>query len=80
MEKWDVHTHTTTSPETFEALARFTHYADFIRVRKHATQPCCAELVNTKGEVQRHRRQPCDAHALPSEETTLPAELPPARC
>ncbi len=53
MEKWDVHTHTTTSPDTYEPLARFTHYADFIRIRRHATKPCCAEIVNSKGEVQR---------------------------
>ncbi len=53
MEKWDVHTHTTTSPETYEALGRFTAYADFVRVRKHASKPCCAEMVNSKGEVQR---------------------------
>jgi aminocarboxymuconate-semialdehyde decarboxylase len=53
MEKWDVHTHTTLSPETFDALARFSRYADFIRVRAHATKPCCAEMVNSKSEVQR---------------------------
>ncbi len=53
MEKWDVHTHSTLSPDTFEALAKFSHYADFIRVRAHATKPCCAEMVNHKGEVQR---------------------------
>ncbi len=53
MERWDVHTHTTLSPDTFSALEKFRHYADFIRVRKHATKPCCAELVNAKGEVQR---------------------------
>ncbi len=52
-EKWDVHTHTTLSPETFEPLARFGHYADFVRVRAHETKPCCAEMVNGKGEVQR---------------------------
>ncbi|MGE0754521.1 MAG: amidohydrolase family protein [Alphaproteobacteria bacterium] len=52
-EKWDVHTHTTLSPDTFEALGKFSHYTDFIRVRAHATKPCCAELVNSKGEVQR---------------------------
>ncbi len=52
-EKWDVHTHTTLSPDTFDALARFSHYEDFIRVRAHATKPCCAEMVNHKGEVQR---------------------------
>ncbi len=53
MEKWDVHTHTTLSPDTFTALAKYAHYADFIRVRQHATQPCCAEMVNHLGEVQR---------------------------
>lgn len=53
MERWDVHTHTTTSPDTYGALARFTHYADFVRVRAHATRSCCAEMVNGRGEVQR---------------------------
>ena len=52
-EKWDVHTHTTLSPATFEALARFSRYGDFIRVRAHDTKPCCAEMVNAKGEIQR---------------------------
>jgi aminocarboxymuconate-semialdehyde decarboxylase len=52
-EKWDVHTHTALSPATYERLARFSHYADFVRVRAHAAQPCCAELVNGRGEVQR---------------------------
>jgi aminocarboxymuconate-semialdehyde decarboxylase len=52
-EKWDVHTHTTLSPDTYEALARFGHYADFIRVRAHGSWPCCAELVNGRGMVQR---------------------------
>ena len=52
-EKWDVHTHTTLAPDTFDALARFTHYADFIRVRAHATTPCCAEMVSANGDVQR---------------------------
>ena len=52
-EKWDVHTHTTFSPDTYEALARFSHYADFIRVRAHGSRPCCAELVNGRGMVQR---------------------------
>ena len=74
MEKWDVHTHTVTSPETYEALSRFTHYADFIRVRAHATKPCCAEMVNSKGEVQREVEQnaydgavrvaECDKHGV----------------
>ncbi len=53
VEKWDVHTHTTLAPDTYGALARFTHYADLIRVRAHASKPCCAEMVNSRGEVQR---------------------------
>jgi aminocarboxymuconate-semialdehyde decarboxylase len=52
-EKWDVHTHTVFSPETYESLSRYTHYDDFIRVRAHETKPCCAVMVNSKGEVQR---------------------------
>jgi aminocarboxymuconate-semialdehyde decarboxylase len=74
LEKWDVHTHTTLSPETYEALGRFGHYADFIRVRAHASKPCCAELVNSKGLVQRvvehnaydgaARVADCDAHGV----------------
>ncbi len=74
IEKWDVHTHTTLAPDTFEALAKFDRYADFIRVRKHATQPCCAEMVNSKGEVQRTiehnaydgeaRIHECDKHGV----------------
>jgi aminocarboxymuconate-semialdehyde decarboxylase len=52
-EKWDVHTHTTLSPDTYERLARFARYADFIRVRAHASMPCCAELVDSRGEVRR---------------------------
>ncbi|MFO0390119.1 MAG: amidohydrolase family protein [Alphaproteobacteria bacterium] len=53
MEKWDVHTHTTLSPDTFERLAKFAHYTDFIRVRTHVTKPCCAEMINHEGKVQR---------------------------
>ena len=74
MEKWDVHTHTVMSPDTYEALSRFTRYADFIRVRAHATKPCCAEMVNSKGEVQREveenaydgavRIAECDKHGV----------------
>jgi aminocarboxymuconate-semialdehyde decarboxylase len=73
-EKWDVHTHTTLSPNTFEALARFSHYADFIRVRAHDVRPCYAELVNSQGIVQRviehHAYDPsarlvdCDRHRV----------------
>lgn len=74
MEKWDVHTHTTLSPDTYASLAKFTHYADFVRVRAHATKPCCAEMVNSKGEVQRvieanaydagARIKECDQHGV----------------
>ena len=74
-EKWDVHTHTTLSPATFAALARFSAaYGDFIRVRAHATKPCCAEMINGKGEVQRViednaydaavRARECDGHGV----------------
>ncbi len=73
-EKWDVHTHTVSSPDTYESLARYTHYADFIRVRAHKTKPCCAEMVNSKGEVQREveenaynaatRIAACDMHGV----------------
>ena len=73
-EKWDVHTHTTLAPESFEALERFAHYDDFIRVRRHAAKPCCAEMVNSRGEVQREieanaydaevRRTECDSHGV----------------
>jgi aminocarboxymuconate-semialdehyde decarboxylase len=72
-EKWDVHTHTTLSPATYESLARFDRYADFIRVRAHKTKPCCAEMVN-KGEVQRviennaydgtARAEECEKHGV----------------
>ncbi len=74
MEKWDVHTHTVTSPETYDALSRFTHYDDFIRVRAHAAKPRYAEMVNSKGEVQREvapnaydgaaRLEDCDRHGI----------------
>lgn len=73
-EKWDVHTHTTLSPETFEPLARFDHYKDFVRVRAHCTKPCCAEMVNSAGQVQRViednaydasvRAADCDKHGV----------------
>ncbi len=52
-EKWDVHTHTTLAPDTFDALARFSRYADFVRVRAHRVKPCCAEMVDSRGDVQR---------------------------
>jgi aminocarboxymuconate-semialdehyde decarboxylase len=74
VEKWDVHTHTTLPPHTCEALARFGNYADFIRVRAHATKPTCAELVNHRGQVQRvvshtaydaaARLIDCDSHGV----------------
>lgn len=73
-EKWDVHTHTTLAPDTYEALAKFSHYTDFIRVRAHASKPCCAEMVNSSGKVQRvveanaydgqARIHECDAHGV----------------
>ena len=73
-EKWDVHTHTTLSPDTYESLARFAHYADFVRVRKSSVKPCCAEMVNNRGEVQRSidgnaydaemRLTECDMHGV----------------
>lgn len=73
-EKWDVHTHTTLSPDTFEALGKFSHYENFIRVRAHKTQSCCAEMINSKGEVQRviehnaydaaERHKDCDKHGV----------------
>lgn len=53
-EKWDVHTHTTLSPETYDKLEKYAaEYACFVRVRAHQSKPCCAEMVNGKGEVQR---------------------------
>lgn len=73
-EKWDVHTHTTLSPETYRALERFSQYDDFVRIRAHTTKPCCAEMVNSKGEVQRviednaydgqARIHDCDRHGV----------------
>ena len=69
-----MHTHTTLAPDTYEALARFDRYADFIRVRSHATRPCCAEMVNGQGVVQRiiehtaydaaARLAECDRHGV----------------
>ena len=74
MEKWDVHTHTTLSPATYEALGRFTSYADFVRIRTHASKPCCAEMVNSCGEIVREieenaydgaaRIKDCDMHGV----------------
>lgn len=53
-QKWDVHTHTTLSPQTFKTLEKFaSRYADFVRVRASETESCCAEMVNSKGEVVR---------------------------
>jgi aminocarboxymuconate-semialdehyde decarboxylase len=73
-EKWDVHTHTTLAPTTYEYLARFDEHVDFIRVRAHGSRPCCAELVNSRGLVQRvveHnayegevRLADCDTHGV----------------
>lgn len=74
-EKWDVHTHTTLSPETFESLEKFAaDYAQFVRIRAHETKPCCAEMVNAQGEVVRvieddaysgkARLETCDADGI----------------
>jgi aminocarboxymuconate-semialdehyde decarboxylase len=53
-EKWDVHTHTTLSPATFAQLERYAStYTDFVRIRAHETKPCCAQMVNGKGEIVR---------------------------
>lgn len=52
--KLDVHTHTTLSPDTFHKLERFAGtYANFVRVKAHETKPCCAQMVNGRGEVVR---------------------------
>lgn len=74
-EKWDVHTHTTLSPETYESLEKFAaDYVDFIRVRAHATDPCCAEMVRADGTAVRTiesnsyegaaRIADCDRHGI----------------
>lgn len=73
-EKWDVHTHTTLAPDTYQALGRFSRYADFVRVRASSGNTCFAELVNSKGEVQRTieanaydaaaRIKDCDHHGV----------------
>ncbi len=73
-EKWDVHTHTTTSPDTYEPLAKFSHYEKFIRIRAHETKPCCAEMVDGHGNVNRvieddsydgaARIKSCDHHGI----------------
>jgi len=71
---WDVHTHTTLAPGTYESLARFTHYADFVRVRAHQSKSCCAEIINAHGEIlrvisdnafdARTRQAECAAHGV----------------
>lgn len=73
-EKWDVHTHTTLSPDTFAALERFSKYADFVRVKAHDTKPCCAQMVNSNGKILREigensydgkvRALECDHHGV----------------
>lgn len=74
MEKWDVHTHTTLSPDTYASLARFTRHADFVRVRAREGAACGAEIVDATGRVQRViepnaydskvRLAECDAHGV----------------
>ncbi len=73
-EVWDVHTHTTFAPSTYEALARFSHYENFVRVRSSQRPGCSAEIVNHRGEVQRSletnayhaatRIADCDRHGV----------------
>ncbi len=73
-EKWDVHTHTTLSPATFDRLSKFTAYEKFVRIRAHDAKPCCAVMVNSQGEVQREiednayegkvRVHDCDTHGV----------------
>jgi aminocarboxymuconate-semialdehyde decarboxylase len=72
--KWDVHTHTTLAPETFDALARFSHYEHFVRVQQRAGAGDCAQLMDCSGRVLRnlqpnayrahHRLAECDAHGV----------------
>lgn len=52
-EKWDVHTHTTLSPDTYKSLEKFSHYDKFLRVQAHKTLPCCANIIDSNGEVFR---------------------------
>lgn len=47
-EKYDVHTHTTLSPNTYEALEKFTKYENFVRIRNHPEIPCCAQMMQAK--------------------------------
>lgn len=53
LEKWDVHTHSTPSPDTYQRLSKFIHYKDFIRVRAHPSLSRCAQLVSHDDQVQR---------------------------
>ena len=74
VEKWDVHTHTTLSPETYPKLERFTHYTDFVRIQAHSSKPCCAQMINSTGDTVREieanayegaiRVDECDAHGV----------------
>lgn len=49
-----MHTHTTLSPETYHLLEKFaSEYSRFVRIRAHSVKRCCAEMVNSKGEVYR---------------------------
>lgn len=70
-----MHTHTTLSPDTFQSLEKYAaDYLDFVRVRAHSSKPCCAELVNGRGEVLRiieddayhgaTRIKACDEHGV----------------
>lgn len=74
-EKWDVHTHTTLSPATFNALEKYAaRYSDFVRIQSHKTKPCCAQMVNSSGKILREieddaynaqtRLKDCDHHGV----------------
>lgn len=73
-EKWDVHTHTTLSPKTYDQLARFSHYQDFVRVKAQTGGQCSACLVDSDGKTLRQiednaftaptRLRDCDKHGV----------------
>jgi aminocarboxymuconate-semialdehyde decarboxylase len=52
--KYDVHTHTTLSPATFELLAKFSSYEGFIRVRARSDGGCGAQMIGSDGRVFRN--------------------------
>lgn len=45
-EKWDVHTHTTTSPHAYKKLEKFAgKYSDFVRVKQNTQHDCRAVMI-----------------------------------